>query len=288
MSIKRQQIKILVARLVSGAARAEDVKDILVYLRDNYQDQLILKEVGHFIAHTGKRDRGLATEHVQNVFDCLAVDAPAIGDQLTDQAMLDARKRMIKYRLEHMSEIEAAAASTTLDYVKERGRELCDALVSVRPRFNFETKPEALDDRILKLLNPAPLSAAFKDITLAEQLARACLLNKLADVQEAAALSDENCRSLVTRVVVSMIHGCELKLKGWPLATIVAGIDGDHLDVKASFRIEYRKQPMDIRFPLFSTSETALSSCHSSLLNLDVWDVPIHVSNDGMLTVLSE
>lgn len=286
MSIKKAEIQSRVVRLLEDRARVEDIKTILLYLRDHSFNREMLKEVGHFSAHSGERVQGLTTRHVQQNFDAVTLSTKLLKQQIDDKTQFTMRKRALRYRLETVTSQEAKAAGLKIKDVHRRGRNIIKSLAEARgDDVRFEPKLQPDDIPVLRLLLRNTVTPAITDIGLANELAEVCLKNKFIGENDTATIQGR--RSSLARFVTSLIHGCEIALDERPNANLTAGIDQNQkLVVFASFAVKYDGPPTDVSFTLFQTEETARDSCSPDLLKHGKWSFPIEVGEDGLLAPL--
>jgi hypothetical protein len=273
-----QDLSRRIARLLRGERRCEDLDRLFLALRDRPGARSSVREIGDFIAHRDKREKGPVTQKARDIFISLQswVRISVMGEPFTLADIRRVAEANLRIATDEQLAVRlglkrALAKSVLTQALKkiEQGRE-----ATSRERRTVDYLGSAF------IWNPAFTDTALIN-DLEHMLGEAGLLRK-PDRSAFGQLSE-----FIALYTVTLMHGSAVVLENGDRVQLVAGFDNDQrrLEVKATLTLRDMKKPVSAATCLFWTTLAGVSHCSRALLEDEAqWDGPLQLDTDGRLT----
>lgn len=267
-----------VARWLRGDRRTGDLDRIFADLRLCQPGRDSVREIGHFAAHRGERDRGVVLERA--------------GDMQTS-----AKRWWMQMQM---------TVPPSVDHMREAGEANLAIMPDARIRERFGLTRQAVRLKFAKALrkHEAGRPLNLKERELADALGlsmmwqiafdEATLAGDLADLLvEDGALSldhrDDIAREarFVGLFAAALMHGAALKMPDGSLAPLrlTARTDTGTLSIKAEIKVAEDPKPVMTSVPVFETSSPAADHCEPELLSPLGPSTPVEVEGDRIVAI---
>lgn len=268
------------ARLMRGDRRSDDLDRLFLALRERASARPSVREIGDFVAHRDRREKGPVTQRARDIFTSF-------------QSWLRISVMRQPFTLDDVRKVaEANLRNATEEQLHARlGLKRAVAKSVLRQALNKVAKgsePTARERRTVDYLGGAFIwNPAFTDGEVVEDLLQVLgeggLVRK-ADQAAFRALSD-----FIALYVVTLMHGSAVLLDNGDRAELVAGFANDQgrLEIKAVLTMNDMRKPVFAPACLFWTTLLASEHCVPALLDEPIlWQLPLEVGSEGKLTPL--
>jgi len=277
MSFLIQDHRLKVARLLRGDRRISDLNSVFADLRLTKPGRDSVREIGHFAAHRGERDKGVVLERAQGI--------------QTSARLWVQQVNGIKPMIQDLR--DAAAANLAImpaTRIKEKlGVTPQAARIMFRKAIGKLEAGRAPNLKEREVVNALGFSMtwqfAFDDHTLIQDLADLLVCEGALDTINTPALIEQ--RSFVALHALTLMHGASLKFPDGTLAPLrlAARHQTNTLRIKAQIPIPGSHKPTWSFVPLFETSLLSKDHCDPKLFETSYMRTPLEVEGDRIVPV---
>lgn len=265
-----------VARWLRGDRRTGDLDRIFADMRLAEPGRESVREVGHFAAHRGERDRGIVLDRAGN---------------MQTSARLWWAQTQGPPSAEHLRQAGAAnLAIMPAERIRERlgmTRQAAKLKLGKALRKYEAGRPLNLrDTEVLEVLGLSMMwQVAFDAPTLAADLADLLVADGSLPPGSRDGLVGEV--RFIALFTLALMHGAALRMPDGSLAPLrlAARTDTGTLSIKADIRVAQEPKPVTTSVPVFETSLLASEHCDATLLGLDGPATPAEVEADRIVPI---
>lgn len=285
MTLADDDLRMRVRRLLEGGRRTDDLDRLYLGLRGRSQGCPAVQEIGDFIAHRDRREKGMITQAGRDVFTSIDVwsmtlrKLPVGRDDIIRAAEANLRLASDEViRAGVGSSRQTAAARLKKAIAKFRNeRLLSDAELSVLSYFGnrFIWRP------------------AFSAKQLNDELATVLVRSRLMSKEDRSQLAPAS--AFISLHAVAAMHGSSILLDNGAQARLFAGFANKDrwIEVKVDLVFHELGKPLMTPICLFLTDLRAEIYCAPELLAdpapilVDHWSEPLEIATDGRLAPLA-
>ena len=280
-----EDLRMRVRRLLQGGRRTDDLDRLYLGLRDRARRCPAVLEIGDFIAHRDRREKGLITQVGRDVFT--SFDVWSLTLRRLDVGPNDfIRAAEANLRLASDAQIRAGLGSSR----QMAAARLKRAIVQVREKKEVAESEWAAFSFFGNRFVWRP---AFSGDQLHRELTELLVQHDLMgtdDVEQFAA-----ARAFLILHAITAMHGSSILLDNGSHARLFAGFANRDrwLEVKVDLVFHELGKPLMAPICLFLSDLRAEVYCTPELLEdptpilVDHWSTPIEIDSSGRLTILS-
>ncbi|MBY3144089.1 hypothetical protein HFO63_00505 [Rhizobium laguerreae] len=248
-------IRLRVRRILRGERRQDDLDRIFLYLRTRHFGRESIQEIGDFVAHRDRRQKGPVTRTARDVFVSFrnwlrtTQGLPFTAEDIIRAANANLRiatADQLRSRLDLRPEVVKSVLTQAVRKL-ERGKKLTTR-----------------EERVFNYLGGAFIwNPAFTDHSIFDDLGE--VLRQNGYLEEADEASFETIRHFLSLYVLTIMHGSALLMENGDLAHLQAGFRNKEakLEVKAHLVSQDFSKPVIVPLCLYWTSLEAQQ--HSNL-----------------------
>lgn len=265
-----------VARWLRGDRRTGDLDRILADLRLFQPGRASVREIGHFAAHRGERDRGVVLERAED----MQTSARRWWMQMHGRPSAD---RMREAAAANLAIMPDARIRERFGLTRQGARlKFAKALSKHEAGRPLNTKERELAE---VLAFSMMWQTAFDEATLAGDLADLLVGDGALPTERRDDIAREG--PFVGLFAAALMHGAALKMPDGSLAPLrlAARTDTGTLSIKADIRVAEDPKPVTTSVPVFETSLSASSHCEPELLGSSGPSTPAEVEGDRIVAI---
>lgn len=286
MTIKHTELAFRAKRFLTEEPKAEDLRVLLLFARDNSRDQRCIQELGHIIAHADKRVKGLCTDYARGMFAWAAIATPAIWEKIDPEHHNSIARYAFAACSEQMSKRNLKPLNLRVPEARKILKSISDKLINFDgKKFEFKSNLCSKEYDILRfsLYNLIPKTKTlFDSNTLINEL-RICIAREGITTNKQSLLLKHR-RHFLSAFAVCAMHGSEIVIDGWPSTYIRAINNTEKGRVEARFEFQlHHVHSFILSFPLFDSKISADALCTPEIAQLNRWDFPIEVNAEGKI-----
>jgi hypothetical protein len=286
-----QEARSRVVRLLNGNFRDADLVNLFLYVRDRCDGRQSIKDIGDFVAHRDKRDKGILTEAVRDWYQIATFHAPNMFGVKPDPERLAPDflkflkatfKRVLSTHLRDHTGLQRAHAKKLLKHIESVIISNSNGTLALPP--SLTNDEQAL---INYLTSTFVVTPAFHADGLFTDFSASLKSHGLLEKSEIG--SFEALSPAVALFAVSVMHNTVIVLEDGVTSKLQARAS-NVIDVQAPVPVQnpFSGKPCWFNQPIFTTTLNPATSLGPDLLSINNsdWNFPIEVSNQIRLTKL--
>ncbi|MDE3771035.1 hypothetical protein [Sinorhizobium meliloti] len=291
----RDGMKKRIQRVLDGAVIPDDFGKLILFARDHADGRAAIREIGHFIAHTGARvigsSRDMARDHwviIRFFFTRTALKNNAFekwNDDLSDAGNLPpfmpdflraTFQRLGNKRIYDELGLKGPKAAKVLDSL------IAKLAPTTKGTLTVTAQHTGTEFRLMNFLSSmlAVGDCLTDDQFIDEMLAVFASQGLLTKAEERELRQRSHLFSLYA---LSVIHGCEVEVEKGRRLPLCAMIGTDDIVVNVLVPITTESPPTRMAFPVLSINSRHLAKISPDLIERDLSETHLEISVDGIL-----
>ena len=285
--MSKSGVKARVRRLIKGELNADDLTRIFLFIREYPDCNEVIKEIGHFIAHSNERDQGTAHKSVRNWFNAVRFSLTISIEQVCDLKRLPSvSPEYFRYAVDYIggkavynaTKVRSREAKTILSKLADRLTQNPDGTWFVPDEL---TREELI---LLKYISSLTVARpAFTPEILFDGFIAILKSHSLISQEEIKA-HKSMLKLKVLLFVVAVMHNSNIKIDNELTVKLQARAHNDSIVVGVGIPIS-QTPPINCVTDMLVVNLSPEEYCHPDLLSQE-WSMDLELGKDGKLAPL--